>query len=292
MIVLLATLKGWDISQTHRNMTGRDAIWRAMLGIRLSHIPSRRTLSNRWNHPLVRRWQQRITKRMLRKLLNQRNLYAVSIDMSDLPSEFYDPLANWGVCGKGYFYGYKLHLVVTRDGVPLSCVITRANCRETSVTDQLLAKAAQFLSSEQMNNLSFVMGDKAYDSNKAANEVKQRLLAQMIAPANPRRSQELKGKLTTQTKKKLKERNTNRDKAILLYESKRGRELFRTYRVTIEQVIDQLKNDLGLERLPYWVRGVRKVQRTVQNAVFAYTCILYCSKMHRRNLRQVAPYMV
>jgi hypothetical protein len=161
---------------------------------------------------------------MLRKLLNQRNLYVVSIDMSDLPSEFYDGLANWGVCGKGYFYGYKLHLVVTRDGVPLSCVITRASCRETSVTDRLLAKAAQSLNSEQMSKLSFVAGDKAYDSNKAADEVKQRLLAQMIAPANPRRNQELKGKLSTKTKKKLRDRGTSRDKAILLYESKRGRE--------------------------------------------------------------------
>ena len=292
MIVLLATLKRWDKSQTHRNLIGRDTTWRSMLGIRLSEIPSRRTLSNRWNHPLVKRWQQRVTKRMLRKLLNQRNLYVVSIDMSDLPSEFYDSLANWGFCGKGHFHGYKLHLVVTRDGVPLSCVTTRANRRETSVTERLLAKITQSLSREQINKLSFLIGDKAYDSNKTANQVKQRLLAQMIAPANPRRSQELKGKLTAQVKKKLKERGTNRDRAILLYESKRGRELFCTYRVTIEQVIGQLKNDLGLDRLPYWVRGVRKVQRRVHNTVFAYTCILYCNKMHRRDLRQVAPYMV
>ena len=70
LVMLLATLKGWKIRQTHRDLTGRDATWRHLLGIRLCEIPPRRTLSNRWNHPLVRRWQQRIIKRMFRQLLN------------------------------------------------------------------------------------------------------------------------------------------------------------------------------------------------------------------------------
>jgi hypothetical protein len=292
LIVLLATLKGWTIHQTHRNLTGRDATWRHLLGICLCEIPPRRTLSNRWKHPLVWQWQQCITKRMFRRLLNQRNLYVVCVDMSDLPSGLYDTLANWGVCGKGHFHGYKLHLLVTRDGIPLGLVITKANRRETAVTDRLLARVAQALTDDQTDSLVLLMGDKAYDSKPAADQAKQRLSVQMIAPANPRRSQELKGELTTQTKKKLKERGTNRDKAILLYESRRGKELFRKCRITIEQVIDQLKNDLGLERLPYWVRGVRKVQKRVQNAVFAYLCILFCNKLHRRPLRQVAPYLV
>jgi hypothetical protein len=208
---------------------------------------------------------------MFRGLLNQRNLYAVSIDMSDLPSELYDALANWGFCGKGYFHGYKLHMVVTRDGVPLGLVVTKANSRETAVTDRLLARVAYALTDEQTDSLVFLMGDKAYDSNPAANQTKKHLSAQMIVPVNPRNSQELKGELTRQTKKKLKERGTNRDNAILLYESRRGKHLFRKYRITVEQVIDQLKNDMGLERLPYWVRGVRKVHKRVQNTVFAYT---------------------
>ena len=164
--------------------------------------------------------------------------------------------------------------------------------RTKIVTDRLSAKIACALTDEQVDSLVLLIGDKAYDSNPAADQVKQRLSAQMTAPANPRRSQELKGKLTTQTKKKLRERSTNRDKAILLYESRRGKELFRKCRIIIEQVIDQSKNDLGLERLPYWVRGVRKVQKWVENAVFAYLCILFCSKLHRRALRQVAPYLV
>jgi hypothetical protein len=292
LIVLLATLKGWKIRQTHSNLTGRDPTWRRLLGIQLSEIPPRRTLSRRWNHPFVRHWQQRITKRMFRQLLNQRNLYVVSIDMSDIPVDLHDTLANWGVCGKGYFYGYKLHLVVTRDGIPLGLVVTKANRRETNVTDGLLAQVAQALTDEHIDSLVFLMGDKAYDSNPAADQTKKHLSAQIIAPVNPRNSQELKGEITTQTKKKLKERGTNRDKAILLYESARGKRLFRKCRVIIEQVIDQLKDDLRLDRLPYWVRGVRKVYNRAKNAVFAYVCILYCNKMHRRPLRQVAPYMV
>lgn len=292
LMVLLATLKGWTIRQTHGNLTGRDPVWRRLLGIRLSEIPPRRTLSQRWNHPLVRRWQQRITKRMFKRLLNQRNLYVVSIDMSDLPTELYDTLANWGVCSKGCFHGYKLHLVVTRDGVPLGLVITKANRRETAVTDRLLAQIAQALTDDHIDSLVFLLGDAAYDSNPAADQTKQRLSAQIIAPINPRNSQEAKGELKKETKEKLKERGTNRDKAVLLYESSRGKKTYRKYRVIVEQVFDQLKNALGLGQLPYWVRGVRRVLKRVQNTVFAYTCILYCNKLHRRPLRKVAPYLV
>jgi hypothetical protein len=229
---------------------------------------------------------------MFSLLLNQRNLYCVSIDMSDLPSEFYDSLTNCGFCGKGYFHGYKLHLVVTRDGVPLGSAITKASRRETAITKRLLASVGYALTDKQIDSLVFLMGDKAYDSDPAANQVKKYLSAQMIAPANPRNSQELKGELSRQTKKKLKERGTNRDNAILLYESRRGKHLFRKYRITVEQVIDQLKNDMGLQRLPYWVRGVRKVSKRTQNTVFAYTCVLYCNKLHRRPLRQFAPYLI
>ena len=292
LIVLLATLNGWTIHQTHRNLTCKNSTWRQLLGIRLSDIPTRRTLNNRCNHPLVERWQQRITKRMFKRLLNQRNLYVVSIDMSDLPAQLYDTLANWGVCGKGEFYGYKLHLVVTRDGIPLGLVITRANSRETSITDHLLARVAQALTDENIDSLVFLIGDKAYDSNPASNQARQFLSVQMIAPVNTRKSSEFKGELSRRTKKKLRERGTNRDKAILLYESKKGKSMYRKCRVVIEQVIDQLKNDLGLSQLPYWVRGVRKVIKRVRNVVFAYVCILYCNKLHRRPLRGVAPYLI
>jgi hypothetical protein len=123
LIVLLATLKGWNISQTHRNLTDRNAIWRHIIGVRLSDIPARRTLNYRWNHPSVIHWQQRITKRMFVRLLNERNLYVLSVDMSDLPTEFYDNLANWGFCGKGYFYGYKLHSSLPEMEFPLAWLL-------------------------------------------------------------------------------------------------------------------------------------------------------------------------
>ncbi len=283
MIVLLATLKGWNISQTHQSLTGRDPIWRGILGIRLSGILPRRTLSDRWSHPLVQRWQQRVAKRMFRRLLNQRNLYVVSIDMSDLPSELYDALANWGFCGKGYFHGYKLHLVVTRDGVPLGLVVTKANRRETAVTDRLLARVAHALTDEQVDSLFFLIGGTAYDSNPAADQAKTRLSAQMIAPANPRNSQELKGELTRQTKKRLKERGTNRDKAILLYESRRGKHLFRKCRITIEQVIDQLSDyRIGFVEFARFRRECRTLSLPTPAFSTAINCIvvLYVKSLH------------
>lgn len=292
LIMLLATIKGWNISQTHRNLTCSDPTWRNMIGIPLSEIPSRRTLNNRWNHPLVRLWQNRIIKRMFKTLLNQRNLYITLIDMSDLPVSLSDTLANWGVCGKGNFYGYKLHLIVSRDGIPLGFVVTKANSRETSVISIMLARVAFALTSENIDNLSFLIGDTAYDSNPSADQVKRILSAQMITPVNPRNSSEYKKIFTPQIKRKLRERGTNRDKAILLYESKYGKRIYNKYRIFIEQVIDQIKNDFGLLPIPKWTRGVRKVRKRVSDKIFAYICMIYCNKLRRRPLHEIAPYIV
>jgi hypothetical protein len=86
---------------------------------------------------------------MLKPLLNCRNLGLLAIDMTDLPRDLKDKLANWGVCGKGPFYGYKIHLIVTKDGVPLAFVVTKANKTEPMVRGQLLNQLRRRLTGEQ-----------------------------------------------------------------------------------------------------------------------------------------------
>lgn len=120
----------------------------------------------RSHNPQVRAWEERLYRRLLRLLLNARNLGLLAIDMTDLPRDLGDRLANWGVCGKGKFYGYKLHLIVTRDGVPLAVMATRANRTEPGVTPQLLKGLRQQLTSTQLERLRFVVADAAYDTHR------------------------------------------------------------------------------------------------------------------------------
>ena len=63
-------------------------------------------------------------------------------------------------------------------------------------------------------------------------------------------------------------------------------------RIFVEQTIKALKVDLAMERIPYWIRGVRRVMGWVMDHVFLLVSIAYCNKLHRRPLRQLAPYLI
>ncbi len=209
--------------------------------------------------------------------------------MTDLPRDLGDPLANWGVCGKGKFYGYKLHLLTTRDGVPLAVVATRANRTEPKVTDSLLRRLRRHLTGEQLKHMRFAVADAAYDTHGVYDSFAE-MGAQLIAVPNPRKNAKLKGQLSRATRRELRERGRARDRGILLYHSRRGRELHRQ-RIVVDQVFGQLKEQLRLGELPWWVRGVRRVQERAERAVLAFVAILAVNKLRRNGLREVACYV-
>lgn len=302
LMLLLATLKGWSWGILHRQLTAyRHPRWRRLLDTRLSEIPAYNTLTWRAHHTRVKAWQKRIYRRLLGPLLNCRNLGLLAIDLSDLPSDLRDRLANLGVCGKGPFYGYKLHLIVTRDGVPLAIVATRANLTEPCVTNRLLRQLRRHLNREQLERLRYAVADAGYDTT-GIYESFEVLEAALIAAVNPRRDERLKqaeakGKLSLshQTRRELKERDSARDRGILRYHSARGQALH-DERVVVEQVIEQIKNDLwergrGGSLVPWWLRGVRKVQEAADRALLALVAIEHTNKLRRCDLREVAPYV-
>lgn len=160
--------------------------------------------------------------------------------MTDLPRQFKDHLANFGVCSKVLFYGYKLHLITTIDGIPISFFVTKANARESSITDKLFARCKRSLTKKQLDY-------SAYDSNKVYQEADDYLSAQLIAPPNPRNNRH--------TKLMLKLRSTPRDIGILLYLSSKGKKKYKK-RIILEQSFDQIKDDLCLNFI--LIKGIRK----------------------------------
>ncbi|MFQ6057219.1 MAG: transposase [Methanosarcinales archaeon] len=286
----LGTLKGWSLSVLHSKLSEyHNPYWRRLCGVSLYEVPPQRTLSYRSHHAKVKQYQERLYKKLLKVLVNSRNLRFVVVDRTDLPRSLKDTLANWGVCSKGSFFGYKLHLVITTDGVPIAATVTRANERETTVTKNLFSQIRNRLTSKQLEYLKKVLADAGYDSNKTYSEADQYLDAQMIAPPNPRNNKELKGKLTQQTKQKLKNQNTPRSNGILEYNTKKGKQKFKK-RIIIEQTIDQILYDLRLLYLQPIIKGVRKITAHAKRILLTYTSILYNNKLHRSDLRNMTPY--
>lgn len=120
--------------------------------------------------------------------------------------------------------------------------------------------------------------------------------AQLVCAPNPRRDADLKhlrqtGQLPNDRKEALAETDKPRDKGLLLYSQRMGKQLYHK-RLVIEPTIELLKVDMKMEQIPYWVKGVRKVTRWVFSHVFAFVAMLYCNKLHRRPLRQIACYLI
>jgi|GEM_PF-5470239 len=297
LMSLLATVKRWSWSKLHERLTAyHDPYWRDLCGVNLSQIPAYSTMTWRMHRKEFKRMQERVYKRLLSPLLNRDNAALLAVDMTDLPADSQDGLGRWGVCSKGKSFGYKLHLIVTRDGVPLAMVVTKANLTEGSdgVDEELLNKLERRLTEEELDNLVHVVADAAYDSNSVYRDFRD-LGADLIAAVNARNDDRLKGELSWQTKRELKERGNLRDLGIIQYHRQRGQELYKE-REVVEGVFGQLKEwfiptEKGSEeKLPWWTRGVRKVKETADRVLFALLSIEYTNKMRGNDLRKISPY--
>ena len=297
MIKLLATLMKWNISQTHRHLTDTKCpTFRKICFLPLSHIPSRRTLQNRWNNPKVISFQQRVLKRLLRKLLAKKALRITFMDMSDLPVSMKDKAARFGYCGKGPFWGYKFFMLTSQDGIPIAVVVSKANKVEISTSKRLLRQVERRLSGKQKEGILLLVADAGYDGEEVYKDAEELLKAQLLCQVNPRRDAELKrfrddGKLASQKRRELERSSRKRAKGILISSSKNGRKAIGK-RIFVEQTIKALKIDLGMGCIPHWIRGVRRVMGWVMDHVFLFVSIAYCNKLHRRPLRQLAPYLI
>lgn len=86
LMLLLGTLKGWSLKQLQERVSHyQDPRWRPLCGIAYSDVPPYSTLVYRAPHPQVKRWQERLYRRMLPALLNCRNLGLLALDMTTCP---------------------------------------------------------------------------------------------------------------------------------------------------------------------------------------------------------------
>ena len=120
-------------------------------------------------------------------------------------------------------------------------------------------------------------------------DAEELLKAQLLWRVNPRGDVDLKrfrddGKLPSRKRKELERSSGKRAKGILISSSRKGKEVIGK-RIFVEQTINALKVDLGMERIPHWIRGVRRMMGWVMDRVLLFVSIAYCNKLHRRPLR-------
>jgi Transposase DDE domain len=183
LVWLLAALWDWPLSHT----TSRLKSWRwrgAMrrLGWRLPcGLPHRTTLLRRARRQDFAQLLEAVNRELIRKL--GPDWCELVIDSSPLPVSrvSHDADAAWGHHG---LRGYRLHTLLSRDGVILLDAVMPANVHELKVAPQLVRAAATRRPAKRRTR--YVSADDGYDSEPLHRCCRRELGAVLVAPLNDR----------------------------------------------------------------------------------------------------------
>lgn len=269
---LLAVLAGWSVRQLCLKLADRQVRAYLCHYVKLPpQVPDRRTLDRRFAQAdfleALRLLFQELARRL--SLCRPGDLKLLAIDFTDLPVRVkYDPHAAYGYTSKGRFYGYKLHLVVSRCGSLLAYRLATANHHGLLVAEEMVGDLTRFA-----DLVDFLLGDAGYDGKVLHELVHRELKAMLLAPANPRWN-----KRPPQTF----DLATARGRALAFLQTAKGRKLYHQ-RTIIEQVNGQLKDVLSIARIPYYVRGEPALERLVAARLILYNAAIFKNLRSRKS---------
>lgn len=271
----LITVKN-SVNTVYEKLTNyKDTSVRKKLGIKYSSIPCLSTIYGLIKRNELKQLKSKLRRKITKSLLHFRNVRILIMDMTDLPKQIYDKVSNYGYCSKGRFYGYKLHLVVTNDEIPIAFCISKANKRETSFVFRLFSEVRELVGDLK---IKYVIGDKGYDSNKAHNQIYDLTDGLLLSPINPRKSKyRLKRPLENKYKDFYEKRGKRRDLNCLIYYSEKGKRLYKN-KVKVERVHDEIKNDLSFSDVVNKISGVNELE----NELGWYMILLIGSKFYKK----------
>jgi len=268
---LVGVLGGWSQRQLFEKLQDpRVRAWLERFVDLPSALPDRSHFGRRIRGPDFLEALRLLLEALARRLAQRRpaDLKVLSLDFTDLPvCVRYDPDAAYGYTSKGRFYGYNLHLVITRRGAVLAYRLATANHHAVRLAEEMLPALRSL-----RRWIRFLLGDASYDSGPLHEQVRRDLEARLLAPQNPRRH-----KATPPPP----DRTTVRGRALALLATPRGRALYRQ-RTIIEQVNGQLKDVLRISDIPYYVRGEAAVERPVGARLILYNTALLKNVLDRQ----------
>ena len=252
------------------------AVCKACVG---DSTPSRRTLDRRFKAlpPMLKRSIKLMAEALCRKGLVDPLLTAVdssllkakgpvwhksSMEKKEIPCPGIDTDARWGKSTtKGWVFGYKLHLTSTAlpIAVPLSADVTTANVPDNRVYPRLTEGLP--------GDVGFTAGDGGYDDEDlyALTLARGRVL---VAPVE-------------------RFENTPPERLALadFYESPAGQAIYGLRGISVEPLINQIKEVFGLDPLP--LRGKDKVSALCLLCVLVYQLVVLLNHLEGRPLRRI-----
>lgn len=164
-----------------------------------------------------------------------------------------DPEARWGYASKTLAKGYKMHSIWDAGLVPAAWEVCPMNAGESKVAVGLVQSLPEGVG-------GYLLGDSAFDSN-SLHAVTSAKNLQLVAP--PKKKNRQLGH---------RPHEPSRLRSLHLIQTTFGEALYEQ-RSKIERNLSHLvTNRVGLDRLPWHVRRLHRVQRFVQNKLILEAC--------------------
>ena len=203
------------------------------------------------------------------RALGPQEVRVVAMDLTRLQSgRGRDAKAAWGKDSRGFFWGYKLGLITSQQGVILGLTLMKANLTEFSVNTRLIRLAQETIRTAfGALPVKYLVCDAGFDGEKTYRASHERLGAPALCP--PKRKRRRKAKYARQIDRRARRRTPFRYRDHQLWGTQEATEVFRK-RTVIEQVNGQLKEaPFRIDEIPRRQRGVRRLLlRCLAKAIF------------------------
>lgn len=211
--------------------------------------------------PLVRRallhFLQWSGVRALRAL-GQQEVRIVAMDLTRLEGSRRDRKAAWGWDSRGGFWGYKLGLICSQQGVLLGLTLMKANFTEYQVNTRLIRMARETIQTAfGTMPVDYLVCDSGFDGERTYRTAHQCLHAPAVCP--PKRLRSSKAKCAREVLRRAQIRAPFRYRDHQLWDKPETTDIYRK-RTVIEQVNGQLKQaPFRIHEIPPRQRGVQRL---------------------------------
>jgi hypothetical protein len=221
------------------------------------------------------------------RALGPQEVRVVAMDLTRLESwRGRDSKAAWGKDSRGFFWGYKLGLITSQQGIILGLTLMRANRTEFNVNTQLIRKAKETIETAfGAMPVEYLVCDAGFDGEKTYRASHKHLNAPALCP--PRRKRRAKAKQARATERRARIRTPFRYQDHQLWQTPEAREIFRK-RTVIEQVNGQLKEaPFRIDEIPRRQRGVRRLLLRCLAKAICFNLALIANIAAGRPTRQI-----
>jgi len=221
------------------------------------------------------------------RLLGHQEVRIVAMDLTRLESSRRrDMKAAWGWDSRGGFWGYKLGLICSQQGVLLGLTLMKANFTEYQVNTRLIRMASETIQTAfGAMPVDYLVCDAGFDGERTYQAAHQHLHAPAVCPPKRRRSSKVKRAREILHRAQLRTPFRYRDHQ--LWEAPETTDVYRK-RTVIEQVNGQLKEaPFRIDEIPPRQRGVHRLLLRCLAKAIHFNLAIIANVSSGRKTRQI-----